>query len=149
VADDKFFNERVSYDADYDPRFAPRFAEIATFMRAPYKPDLADVDIGVCGVPYDGGATNRVGARHGPRAVRDLSSLMRNMHHVFRINPFALARIADVGDARCNSLFDNAAVEQDLVAFFSRFAAAGATPLSIGGDHSCFFNSRLAVHQSA
>jgi guanidinopropionase len=133
---DKFFNERVSYDADFDPRFAPRFAEIATFMRAPHQLDLAGLDIGVAGVPFDGGATNRVGARHGPRAVRDLSSLMRATHHVFRINPFALCRIADVGDARFNSLFDNAAVEADLVAFFTRFAQASVTPLSIGGDHS-------------
>ena len=100
MAEDKFFNERVSYGPDYDPRFAPRFAELATFMRAPYKPDLAGVEIGICGVPFDGGATNRVGARHGPRAVRDLSTLMRATHHVHRINPFTLARIADVGDAR-------------------------------------------------
>ena len=136
MAEDKFFNERVSYGPDYDPRFAPRFAEIATFMRTPYRPDLEGVDIGVCGVPFDGGATNRVGTRHGPRAVRDLSSLMRNTHHVTRINPFTLARIADVGDARFNSLFDNATVEKDLVAFFQRFADAGVTPLTIGGDHS-------------
>src|SRR3569833_2854424 len=136
MAEDKFFNETVSYGPDYDPRFAPRFAELATFMRTPYKPDMQDVDIGICGVPFDGGATYRVGARHGPRAVRDLSSLMRSTHHVTRINPFTLARVADVGDARFNSLFDNATVEQDLVAFFSRFAEAGVTPLSIGGDHS-------------
>jgi guanidinopropionase len=136
MAEDKFFNESVSYGPDYDPRFAPRFAELATFMRAPYKPDLEGVDIGICGVPFDGGATNRVGTRHGPRAVRDLSSLMRSTHHVTRINPFTMARIADVGDARFNSLFDNSVVERDLVAFFLRFAQAGVTPLSIGGDHS-------------
>jgi len=136
LAEDKFFNERVSYGPDYDPRFAPRFAELATFMRAPYRPDLAGVDIGICGVPFDGGATNRVGARHGPRAVRDLSTLMRATHHVHRINPFTLARIADVGDARIDSLFDNAIAERDLVAFFSRLADAGVTPLSVGGDHS-------------
>ena len=136
MAEDKFFNDRVSYGPDYDPRFAPRFAEIATFMRAPYKPDLQGVDIGVCGVPFDGGATNRVGTRHGPRALRDLSSLMRNTHHVHRINPFTLCRIADVGDARFNSLFDNATVEKDLVAFFERFHAARVTPLTLGGDHS-------------
>src|SRR5579863_2609243 len=130
MAEDKFFNERVSYDADFDPRFAPRFAELATFMRAPYKPDLKDVDIGICGAPYDGGATNRAGARHGPRAVRDLSSLMRSIHHVSRVNPFSLARVADVGDARFNSLFDNASVQNDLVAFFSRFAEAGVAPLT-------------------
>ncbi len=136
LTEDKFFNASVSYDDDYDPRFAPRFAELATFMRAPYKPDLVGVDIGVCGVPFDGGATNRVGARHGPRAVRDLSSLMRAIHHVTRVNPFTLCNVADVGDARFNSLFDNATVEADLVAFFARFAEAGVTPLSIGGDHS-------------
>ena len=136
MGQDKFFNERVSYGPDYDPRFAPRFAELATFMRVPYKPDLAGVDIGICGVPFDGGATNRVGARHGPRAVRDLSTLMRATHHVHRINPFTLARIADVGDARIDSLFDNAIAERDLVAFFSRLADAGVTPLSVGGDHS-------------
>jgi guanidinopropionase len=136
VANDKFFNDKVSYGADFDPRFAPRFAEIATFLRAPHQLDLAGVDIGIAGVPFDGGATNRAGARHGPRAVRDLSSLMRATHHVFRINPFELCRIADVGDVRFSSLFDNAMAEADIVAFYRRFAAAGATPLSIGGDHS-------------
>jgi len=136
VTGGKFFNERVSYDAEFDPRFAPRFAEIATFMRAPHRLSLEGLDIGIAGVPYDGGATNRVGTRHGPRAVRDLSSLMRSFHHVTRVNPFELATIADVGDVRFNSLFDNATAEADIAAFYQRFAAAGVTPISIGGDHS-------------
>lgn len=131
----KYFNDRVSYDGDYDPRFAPRFAEIATFLRAPHQLDLAGLDIGIAGIPFDGGATNRVGARHGPRAVRDLSSLMRATHHVFRINPFDLCRIADVGDVRFNSMFDNSTAEADIAAFYRRFAEAGVTPLSVGGDH--------------
>jgi guanidinopropionase len=43
----------------------PRFAGIATFMRLPYvAPEDADeVDIGLIGVPWDGGTTNRAGAR--------------------------------------------------------------------------------------
>jgi guanidinopropionase len=131
-----FLNDKVSYDAEFDPRFAPRFAEIATFLRAPHQLDLEGLDIGIAGVPFDGGATNRVGARHGPRAVRDLSSLMRATHHVFRVNPFELCRIADVGDVRFNSLFDNAIAQADITAFYDRFAAAKVTPLSIGGDHS-------------
>ena len=47
----------------------PRFAGIPTFMRLPYiAVDEADaVDIGMIGVPWDGGTTNRAGARHGPR----------------------------------------------------------------------------------
>ena len=133
--ENKFYNDRVSYDADYDPRFAPRFAEIATFLRAKHQLALEGLDIGIAGVPFDGGATNRVGARHGPRAVRDLSSLMRATHHVFRINPFELARIADVGDVRFDSIFDNSVAEQNIVDFYARFREADVTPLSVGGDH--------------
>src|SRR5580704_2296636 len=131
MTSNKFLNEKVSYDADFDPRFAPRFAEIATFLRAPHQLDLAGIDIGIAGVPFDGGATNRAGARHGPRAVRDLSSLMRATHHITRVNPFDLCRIADVGDVRFNSLFENSTAQADIVAFYQRFAAAGATPISI------------------
>jgi len=133
--EDKFYNDHVSYDSNYDPRFAPRFAEIATFMRARHQLSLEGLDIGIAGVPFDGGATNRVGARHGPRAVRDLSSLMRATHHVFRINPFELARIADVGDVRFDSIFDNSVAERNITEFYARFRAANVTPLSVGGDH--------------
>lgn len=45
-----------------DPMFEPRYQELATFMRAPYKPDLEGVDIAMFGVPFDGGITNRPGA---------------------------------------------------------------------------------------
>jgi guanidinopropionase len=132
----KFFNDTVRYDEGFDPRYAPRYAEIATFMRSPYRPDLRGVDIGIAGVPYDGGATNRAGARHGPREVRNQSSLIRSTHHVTRINPFELTRVADVGDVRFNSLFDNATAEADIRNFFARLFDSKVTPLSVGGDHS-------------
>ena len=75
----------------------PRFAGIATFMRLPYVEDPAGVDIGMIGVPWDGGTTNRAGARHGPRQIRDLSTMVRNVHHKSRIKPFELAKCADLG----------------------------------------------------
>src|SRR5271155_4310822 len=140
MANGKFFNDEVSYDAEFDPRFAPRFAEIATFLRAPHRLGFRGGVLRNARGAVAGGGAGPGGARprprHGPRAVRDLSSLMRATHHVFRINPFDLCRIADVGDVRFRSLFDNATAEADIVAFYERFAAAGATPLSIGGDHS-------------
>ena len=77
---------------------APRYAEIATFLRAPLASDLSRVDLGLIGIPYDGALTNRSGARHGPREVRNQSSLTRKYHHVSRINPFEQCRIADLGD---------------------------------------------------
>jgi guanidinopropionase len=132
----KFFNDAVSYDANFDPRFAPRFAEIATFFRCPHTLDLSGVDIAVAGVPFDGGSTNRVGARHGPREVRNQSSLTRSIHHVTGKNPFKMCRVADIGDVRFKSMFDNAIAESDIVAFYSRVADSGALALSVGGDHA-------------
>ena len=55
-----------------DPMFQPRYAEIATFMRAPLVRDPAEVDIALIGVPFDGGVTNRSGSRHGPREMRNM-----------------------------------------------------------------------------
>src|SRR6267378_2054807 len=57
----------------------PRFGDVATFMRMPLFRNPADVEIGMVGVPWDGGTTNRPGARHGPRQMRDLSTMMRRI----------------------------------------------------------------------
>ena len=70
----------------------PRFGGIATFMRLPCFEDPSEVDIGLVGVPWDGGTTNRPGARHGPRQMREMSTLMRRVHHVSGIAPYELAR---------------------------------------------------------
>jgi len=50
---------------EYEPMREPRYAEIATFMRAPMADTLNGIDIGLIGVPTDLGVTNRPGARHG------------------------------------------------------------------------------------
>ena len=82
----------------------PRYAGIPTFMRLPNveaESELAasPVDVGIVGIPWDGGTTNRAGARHGPRQMRDISTLMRNVHHVSGIQPFELVKCADMGDS--------------------------------------------------
>jgi guanidinopropionase len=112
----------------------PRFSGIATFMRLPYAADPSAVDIGLIGVPWDGGTTNRAGARHGPRAIRDQSSLMRRIHPVTRTAPYQLARVADLGDVPVNPC-DIADTLAHIEQFFARVKNAGAVPLSAGGDH--------------
>lgn len=112
----------------------PRFSGIATFMRLPHIEDPAGLDIALCGVPWDGGTTNRPGARHGPREIRSMSTMMRNVHHVSRIPPYERANIADIGDASINpiDLMDSMGrIEK----FFTAIHEAGAVPLSAGGDH--------------
>ena len=44
-------------------------------MRRRYTKDLSDVDIAITGVPFDQAVTNRPGARFGPRAIREASTL--------------------------------------------------------------------------
>src|SRR6185437_10962892 len=52
------------------------FAQAATLLDAPYRPDAPDLadfgglGVALIGVPMDLGVTNRTGARLGPRAVR-------------------------------------------------------------------------------
>jgi guanidinopropionase len=120
----------------YDPIKEPRYAEIATFMRAPLASSTDGIDIGLIGVPTDLGVTNRPGARHGPREIRNASSLMRTFNLGLGINPYELCRIADLGDVRLAHRYD---LEQQIVeieAFYRKIKAAGVRPVSAGGDHS-------------
>ena len=120
----------------YSSMFAPRFAGIATFMRTPLTRDASQLDIALIGVPYDGATENRPGTRHGPREIRNASSMMRSIHHVTKIDPYSLCRVGDVGDVPMESMFDVEATHRDITAFYKKIADAGALPLSAGGDHS-------------
>lgn len=85
-------------DRDHERMTQPRYTGIPTFFRTRTSDDMADVDIGLIGVPYDGAVTNRTGTRHGPREVRNQSSLLRVYHGITKVNPYELARVADLGD---------------------------------------------------
>ena len=114
----------------------PRFAGIATFMRLPYV-DLTDadeVDIGLIGIPWDGGTTNRAGARHGPRQIRDLSTMARNVHHATGVKPFHVCNCADLGDSPVNPIDIEDTLER-IETFYRGVVDQGITPLSAGGDH--------------
>jgi guanidinopropionase len=104
-------------------------------MRAPIA-NLAETDIALIGVPCDLGVTNRAGARHGPREIRNQSSLMRSFNMSTRINPYDLAKIADVGDVPIDNLFNLDEAIKEIEAFYRSVGAQGVIPLSAGGDHS-------------
>src|SRR5271156_4853162 len=86
-----------------DAALVPRFAGIPSFMRLPVLTDPSLVDVALVGVPFDGGTTNRPGARHGPREIRNQSSLMRRIN-ANGISPYARLRVADLGDAPVNPI---------------------------------------------
>ncbi|QAX30946.1 agmatinase [Leisingera sp. NJS204] len=116
----------------------PRFAGVPTFMRLPLltpeHPRFSDVQMGLVGVPWDGGTTNRPGARHGPRQLRDYSTMIRAMNPVTGISPFAAVNCADLGDVPPNpvDIPDNL---DRITAFYTGLKQQGITPMTAGGDH--------------
>jgi guanidinopropionase len=114
----------------------PRYTGIPTFMRVPMVTDWDAVDIGLIGVPYDGGVTNRAGARHGPREIRNQSSLMRTYHHVTRVSPYDLVSVADLGDVLFKHLLEHPKALDEIETVFAKIKAHNIIPLSAGGDHT-------------
>lgn len=119
-----------------DPMTRPRYVGVPTFFRAPWKEDLNDVDIGIIGVPFDGGVTNRPGSRHGPREVRNQSTLVRMKNQATAVAPHELCRVADIGDAWVPSPFELTASHKAIQDTFDRVVEKGILPLAVGGDHS-------------
>lgn len=116
----------------------PRFAGVPTFMRLPHlTPDhdrYADVQMGLVGVPWDGGTTNRAGARHGPRQLRDYSSMIRAMNAATGVNPFASVNCADLGDVPPNPIDIQDSLNR-ITEFNTALKNNGIVPMTAGGDH--------------
>jgi len=116
----------------------PRFAGIPSFMRLPIinfdDNDIDLVQIGLIGVPWDGGTTNRPGARHGPRQLRDLSTMIRTQHPVSLIKPFTQANCADLGDTPVNPADVQDTLDR-VTTFYKKLAAKDIVPMTAGGDH--------------
>jgi len=128
---DPFFTPVSGFDL-------PRFAGVPSFMRLPQMgldhPRIAEVDIGLVGVPWDAGTTNRPGPRHGPRQIRDMSTMIRAQNDATGIRPFEAANCADLGDIGPNpaDLMDSM---ERITGFIAAMKAEGIRPLTAGGDH--------------
>ena len=126
-----FYQRRDITGETYEPMQGLRFSEVATFMRTPQVSDLSEVDIGIIGVPYDGGLTCRTGARYGPREVRNESTLMRAINVATDVRPFELARVADLGDGLFTDFFNLDRAVEDIQRFFSVIAETEVLPCLI------------------
>jgi len=120
---------------DFQPIRAPRFSQIATFLRLPHVQDITGLDIAVLGVPFDGGSTYRPGSRFAPREIRQSSSLMRRYNPVLDVYPFKDLRIADAGDIDVPIVNIEEALSR-ITAAIQTVVEAGVLPLCVGGDHS-------------
>ncbi len=120
---------------------APHFAGINTFLKAPYVERIRDVgkyDAAVMGVPFDGGATYRPGARFGPQGVRRISALYTPYNYELGVDLREQMTLCDAGDVfaipgNLEKSFDQ--ISRGVAHVFS----SGALPIIIGGDHSIGF----------
>jgi agmatinase len=119
------------------------FVGIATFGKRPYVPDWSaiDADVAILGAPFDFGTQFRSGARFGPRGVREASTLFSFGHagaydHEDDATYLgADVRIVDIGDADIIHT-DTAQSHANIETGVRAILAAGALPVTIGGDHS-------------
>jgi agmatinase len=125
----------VTHPTPPDAFRSPRYAQPASFMRLPVIRDPAALDVALLGVPYDGGTSYRPGARYGPRAVREQSSLIRPWNPVLRVAPFERLRVADAGDVDVVPISIERTFEA-IEAEVEPLVAGGVIPLAVGGDHS-------------
>ncbi len=120
-----------------DATVTPRFAGLATFARLPEAGAVARWDIGIVGVPFDGGTSYRPGARFGPAAVREASRLLRPYNPAADALPFELAQVVDVGDIACTPFSTEEAVAQIEAAATALLGEdAGRRLVAVGGDHT-------------
>ena len=125
-----------------DPKFKPidasvipRFSGVATFMRTKSIEPCEEIDIGLCGVPFDIGVNYRAGTREAPGAVRHASRLIRSSHPTTGVQPYNLCNIADIGDAPVNPLNFESSIAS-ITKYFKRLKSLNIRPVSIGGDHT-------------
>lgn len=157
--EDKLARLRARYEDDpggrmHDPKYA-RVAErvfsrgarpapwsgVPTFLTAPFRqvdreaPDFSGLAVAISGAPIDIGVSNRPGARFGPRALRGIERI-GPYNHVLDCAPIYDLAVADVGDVPFASRYDLHGSHAEIEAWVAAIVAAGAAPLTVGGDHS-------------
>lgn len=125
----------ITRDSLYGTTAEPTYAGITSFMRRKYTRDLTGADVVVTGVPFDTATTNRPGARLGPRAIRNASTIMAwEKMYGMEFDPFDKLAVIDYGDC----LFDHGrpqGVPDEIEAHAWHIISQGPGLLTLGGDH--------------
>ncbi|MEQ8666612.1 MAG: agmatinase [Rhodospirillales bacterium] len=120
------------------------FVGHCTFAKSPACVDWdnIDADVAVLGIPFDMGTQYRAGARFGPRAIREASTLFSFGHngaYDFEDDvvylPKNTVRIIDIGDA---DIIHTDTIKSHENAEFAvrKILKSGALPVVLGGDHA-------------
>jgi guanidinopropionase len=126
----------------------PRYSALKTFFRLPYARLDEPYDIGIVGVPFDGGVSYRPGARFAPGKVREMSALGRGFNWARGEDIFKRLRVADAGD--CSTVpIDLHQTYDKIEKHFTDVLAVGKRFVAVGGDHSITLPILRAVRRHA
>lgn len=112
-----------------------RFGGPATMMRLPTQDTAEGLDACFIGIPMDIGTSNRSGTRHGPRAIRAESCMLRPFNMATGAAPFEKLQVADIGDVAINT-FDLKKTVDIISDAYREVLRHGCIPLTMGGDHT-------------
>ena len=119
--------------------FENAFGGATSFLRRRYSKDLTGAHLAITGVPFDQAVTHRPGARFGPRAIREASTLQAfDPPYGWGFDPLSDFDIVDYGDLA----FDYARVAdfpEALTTHIRGILAAGPGTITLGGDHYITF----------
>jgi len=112
-------------------------AKPMTFMGVPYSHDLSQAKAAILGLPFDCGIHPfRVGARQGPRSIREQSRLIRAYNpEIADYNPMKRLGLVDCGDVNVTPGVINSAFV-NIEAAMTEIVERGVIPITMGGDGS-------------
>lgn len=136
--------------ARYGPQFGPDITFLGVDRCDWAEPDTyADADVVILGAPFDGGTSNRSGARFGPKAIRETCYLPHDGSRpslALRVDGLADLRVYDAGDVEMFSGDAERSV-RDLQEAVHAVTSHGAVPLILGGDHTIAWPDAAGVAQ--
>lgn len=125
---------------------SPRFINMGTFMRMERITDLEGLDFAIVGIPFDTASSFRTGARFGPSAIRNISTMIKPNNVILETNILEELKGGDYGDINIVPgyiLPSYEIIEEEL----SKIVDAGVIPISLGGDHSITLAELRAMHK--
>ncbi|MGW4728560.1 agmatinase [Streptomyces shenzhenensis] len=140
---DDFNKDRSPGPIHVNRRREGGFAGIQTFAKLPVcltPEDLVagEIDVAVCGVPWDSTAGGRSGTNHGPLAIRscDYKGGYGRAHYSLNthVDAFEVLRCCDYGDAPI-ALGNTPETFEGIRKFVATIPQSGAIPIIMGGDH--------------
>lgn len=135
------------------------YAGINTFLKSDRRrvDDLDDgVDVAVLGAPFDGGVTNRPGARYGPAAIRRASSwwgyLFAYAGAATDVRTGETFDVSDLTITDCGDVPVFPTEYEETAAYLTTYverATETSFPVLLGGDHSLTFPAARGVASAA